>query len=378
MVLALGLTQGTYKPSPDIGGSLAARDVRQPSLEPSTRNINFSGAKFRPPNSDSHVQKLKARDDRCDVEPYNPPPVDMQEFPPFDQRKATVFRYRQQQSVNLGSWCAEIHPSLYIYLIESSVPRFVHEQWMTPSIFACAGGGQISERDIPDGWGNPRSAQAVLERHWDTFINETDFQYLSSIGINTVRLPIGYWNLGPDFVQGTPYADVGQVYVNSWPRVIRAVNMAGRYGIGVLVDLHGAVGSQNGQQHSGISDGTARLFDNPDYIEKTLNVLTFLTKQFAMVSNVVGIQILNEPNNVDSLADFCKSYLIDRSTYSVSWFRYEGHFHYASCRPWRTKFATLLARRLRPRALQPIRGQPYRLRCPGPPFLLRLHTLRPI
>ena len=183
--------------------------------------------------------------------------------------------------------------------------RFVHEQWMTPSVFKCADGGQISEVDIAHGWGSTESARSVLERHWDTFINETDFQYLSNIGINTVRLPIGYWNLGPDFVQGTPYEDVGDVYQYSWPRIVRTINMADRYGIGVLVDLHGAVGSQNGQQHSGISDGTARLFDDPENIQKTMNVLTFLIQSLVNVSNVVGIQILNEPNNVDSLPDFC-------------------------------------------------------------------------
>ena len=178
---------------------------------------------------------------------------------------------------------------------------------MTPSVFACAAGGHISEVDIAHGWGGTDGARSVLERHWDTFINESDFQYLSSIGINTVRLPIGYWNLGPDFVSGTPYSDVGEVYQNSWPRIVRAINMANKYGIGVLVDLHGAVGSQNGQQHSGVSDGTARLFNNPDNIKKTMNVLIFLTVQLVNVPNVVGIQILNEPNNVDSLPDFCES-----------------------------------------------------------------------
>lgn len=40
----------------------------------------------------------------CTVEPYDPPPILNQEFPPYDQTSSNVFRYRQQQSVNLGSW----------------------------------------------------------------------------------------------------------------------------------------------------------------------------------------------------------------------------------------------------------------------------------
>jgi glucan 1,3-beta-glucosidase len=183
--------------------------------------------------------------------------------------------------------------------------RFVHEAWMTPSLFSCAAGDQISEIDIASGWGSLTGARAVLERHWDTFINETDFQYLANVGINTVRLPIGYWNLGPSFVQDTPYAEMADVYQNSWARIVRTINLAGSVGIGVLVDLHGAPGSQNGQQHSGVSDGATGLFDSPKYINQTIAVLTYLMQQLAYVTNVVGIQLLNEPQNVDSLPDLC-------------------------------------------------------------------------
>lgn len=178
---------------------------------------------------------------------------------------------------------------------------------MTPSLFTCASEKKFSEIDIAYGWGSTTAARAVLERHWDTFITEQDFQYLASIGINTVRIPIGYWNLGPDFCVGTPYEGAADVYQNSWPRIVRAINMASSAGIGILVDLHGAPGSQNGQHHSGVSDGATNLFTNPYWNNQTMTVLTYLMHELAYVTNVVGIQILNEPQNVPSLEDFCTS-----------------------------------------------------------------------
>jgi glucan 1,3-beta-glucosidase len=184
--------------------------------------------------------------------------------------------------------------------------RFVHESWMTPSTFTCASGTKSSELDIASGWGSVEGARAVLERHWDTWINKSDFDYLASVGINTVRLPIGYWTLGPSFCQGTAFDQVADVYKNSWSRVVRAINMAGNVGIGVLIDLHGAVGSQNGQGHSGISDGATNLFYNQDNMDKTIDVLTFLMQQLGTVTNVVGIQMLNEPLDVPELAPFCE------------------------------------------------------------------------
>ncbi|KAF8575791.1 glycoside hydrolase family 5 protein [Ramaria rubella] len=233
----------------------------------------------------SNTLLIKAQDASCFVEPYDPPPIPTPAFPPFNEAKASIFRYRQQQGVNLGSW-------------------FVHEQWMTPSLFTCASGKKLSELDIASGWVSTTSARNLLERHWDTFITAEDFEYLASIGINTVRLPIGYWNLGPLYCQNTPFEPVADVYQNSWARIVRTINMAASVSIGVLIDLHGAVGSQNGQPHSGISDGQTNLFTNSAYQTQTIAVLTFLTQQLALVNNVVGIQLLNEPLNVPQLTDF--------------------------------------------------------------------------
>jgi aryl-phospho-beta-D-glucosidase BglC (GH1 family) len=183
---------------------------------------------------------------------------------------------------------------------------------MVPSLFTCASGHQISELDVASGWGSTAAARTVLERHWDSFINQSDFQYLASIGINTVRLPIGYWSLGPSFCQNTPFAAVSDVYQNSWPRIVRAINMAAISGISVLIDLHGAVGSQNGQPHSGISDGATNLFSSPANVQQTIHVLSFLMQHLSNVTNVVGIQILNEPQNVPGLVDFCMHTTLSR------------------------------------------------------------------
>lgn len=118
---------------------------------------------------------------------------------------------------------------------------------MVPSVFTCAAGNQDSELDLASGWEGVDNAKKVLEKHWDTFITEDDFKYLAKIGINTVRLPLGFWSLGTNFTKGSVFEKYGSAYENSWPRVLRAIGWAGQNGIGVLADLHGAYGSQNGK-----------------------------------------------------------------------------------------------------------------------------------
>lgn len=106
---------------------------------------------------------------------------------------------------------------------------------------------------------------------------------------------------------------------------MRTINLAAKHGLGILVDLHGdappppftpckltrpgAPGSQNGQAHSGISDGQVNLFNDPTNIQLTLNALTFLTNQLVNVNNVVGIELLNEPSNDATLPDVYNDFL---------------------------------------------------------------------
>jgi hypothetical protein len=183
-------------------------------------------SQFESPLSESNLvdTAFSSTSSTCNVEPYQPEAVTAT-LPTPNVTLSNIYRYRRQQSVNLGS-------------------LFVLESWMVPSLFACAAQPAVSELDVANGWGG--SARALLERHWDTWITEKDFQWMASIGVNTIRLPLGYWHLPTGHTSGTAYESVSHIYEGAWPRVIRTVSMAADHGIGVLIDLHGAPGSQNG------------------------------------------------------------------------------------------------------------------------------------
>ena len=123
LLTALGLTQSIFKPIPDLVGSLTApldgvisgvdgliQSLGLPKLE----DLPLLGSILEVENPAKITNLYKSlsivnsqvldTSDPCHVEPYDPPPVLSQTLPPFDQAKANIFRYRQQQSVNLGSW----------------------------------------------------------------------------------------------------------------------------------------------------------------------------------------------------------------------------------------------------------------------------------
>lgn len=119
---ALGLTQSLFKPLPGLIGDLTAPldgvvsavdgivgGLGLPTLTSLPIIGSLLDAKDTEAVNDVYSSLALTSDqisasDSCDVAPYDPAPVLSQTFPPFDRSKANIFRYRKQQSVNLGSW----------------------------------------------------------------------------------------------------------------------------------------------------------------------------------------------------------------------------------------------------------------------------------
>ena len=52
--------------------------------------------------------------------------------------------------------------------------------------------------------GKTSQLRSAIKTHRDTWVNETDFAFMASIGVNCVRLPVGYWVLAQTQVNPDP------------------------------------------------------------------------------------------------------------------------------------------------------------------------------
>ena len=162
------------------------------------------------------------------------------------------------KGVNLGGW-------------------LVLERWMTPSLFA--GTEAVDEY----GFMQTAGAREKLRDHQKNFIREADFKWLRDNGVQAVRIPVGYWVLDGD----APFvASIGRL---DWAFV-----MAEKYGIEVLVCLHGAPGSQNGRDHSG-RQGKAMWYKNSSYRQQTIDILEKIALRYRDHPKFWGLELLNEP-----------------------------------------------------------------------------------
>ncbi|KAF2323016.1 hypothetical protein GH714_032772 [Hevea brasiliensis] len=141
------------------------------------------------------------------------------------------------------------------------------------------------EYQITNGYG-PDKAPKVLQDHWNTYIKSEDFNFLSSNNISAVRIPVGWW-IAHDPTPPKPF--VG----GSLKALDNAFTWAEKYGIKVIVDLHAAQGSQNGNEHSAARDGFQEWGDS--YIQDTVAVIDFLAARYANRPSLAAIALMNEP-----------------------------------------------------------------------------------
>jgi len=210
--------------------------------------------------------------------------------------------------------------------------RFIPEDWMNPE--KGKGSGGIFE-DVPTGrdlGGNGeehRSSLAHLSesqfrtryiKHLEGTIQEKDFVDMKNAGVNAIRVPTGFWN----WVQKNPS---GHFYNNGRKNILtslppstytkyfdRIFQYANQNDIKVLLVLHGAPGSQNGEVHSGQNcrngNKCSPEFDTPWNMDIALNAIEEMSKYGKSKKNLYGIQVLNEPNQYpnDSIHGWLMNY----------------------------------------------------------------------
>ncbi|XP_039158266.1 probable glucan 1,3-beta-glucosidase A [Eucalyptus grandis] len=155
-----------------------------------------------------------------------------------------------------------------------------------PSVFEMnIVGGLQGEYQITNGYG-PSAASKLLQDHWNSYITQQDFEFMATNGLTAVRIPVGWWT-AYDPVPPMPF--VG----GSLNALDNAFTWAAKHGLKVIVNLHAAPGSQNGESHSASRDGYLEWGDS--YIEDTVKVIDFLAARYGNHPALVAIELMNEP-----------------------------------------------------------------------------------
>jgi aryl-phospho-beta-D-glucosidase BglC (GH1 family) len=133
--------------------------------------------------------------------------------------------------------------------------------------------------------------QELYKIYWNSWLTPQDFKNLAAEKLNCIRLPVYHL----DFMdtlgnwRKTPAGDTDFTMLDSF--VVRAREQ----GMYTIVDLHGAPGSQNGQDHSG-RVGSALLYSDPKYLVQLRSLWRGIAGHCKNIAAVAGYDLLNEPS----------------------------------------------------------------------------------
>lgn len=181
----------------------------------------------------------------------------------------------------------------------------VQESWLVPTDIGKTYGQIDMMLELANRFGED-GMYRLLDVYEDNWVTELDFERIKDLGLNCVRIPFTYLNLTNPIkkvgnaYERTPYAELS-VDESKFARLDRAIEMCKKYSLYAILDMHGAVGSQSGNDHTGdiaYPDG-GRLWGEDEIGEicraKTKEIWVAIANRYKNEPTVAVYDLMNEP-----------------------------------------------------------------------------------
>jgi aryl-phospho-beta-D-glucosidase BglC (GH1 family) len=176
------------------------------------------------------------------------------------------------------------------------------ERWMVPDAWTSVGCKPYqSEFECVSKIGQS-AANTNFANHWGSFITQNDINQMADYGLNTIRIPVGYW-IFSDIKYSSEHFPEGQL-----PYLANICGWAADKGFYIIIDLHGAPFAQKtndsftGQTIGQISDSNPAFYQESQY-ERAYDFLDQMTRYIhnnggpnGKMRNVGMLEVLNEPD----------------------------------------------------------------------------------
>jgi hypothetical protein len=132
------------------------------------------------------------------------------------------------------------------------------------------------------------TAEAFFDSFLANFLTEEDFVYLSSLGINTLRLPVNYHHFIDD--------QHPETFLEKGFQVLDPVlRLCERYKIYAILELHAVPGGQNPDWHSDNNTGISHFWHYRCFRDQIVRLWGHIARHYAKNPWVGAYDLLNEP-----------------------------------------------------------------------------------
>ena len=177
-----------------------------------------------------------------------------------------------------------------VYLRGTNIGNlFVQESWMSSTD---SRDQKTINENLENRFGRDKK-NALIEQYESSYFTSEDILKLKELGMSVIRVPFTYMNFYEKNDQGQ-----WKLKPNAFTRLDWIIEQCSEQGIYTILDLHGAFGSQNGQDHSGevidkVEDVT--FYKDPNLKYLTLELWKEVAIRYRKNPAVAGYDILNEP-----------------------------------------------------------------------------------
>lgn len=179
------------------------------------------------------------------------------------------------RGVNLGGW-------------------LLQESWMCPVSGEDRKWANLDTLDALEARFSSEEVQELSDTYQDNWITEWDIKNIAEKGMNVVRVPFWYRNFMLD-AEGT-WLTEDMDKNPGFKRLDWVIETAGRYGMYVILDMHGCPGGQS-MDHCCGTLGKNELYTNETYQETMETLWKVIADRYKDNPIVAAYDIMNEPQN---------------------------------------------------------------------------------
>lgn len=143
-----------------------------------------------------------------------------------------------------------------------------------------------------DRFGEEKTAELV-KTYEDNFITEEDIAQVEKLGFNCVRIPFWYRNF---MTEDLEWLAENHNDNSGFKKLDWLISQCEKYGIYVILDMHGAPGGQS-KNHCTGKAGRNELYENEEMMKATVELWSTIAERYKNNKTVGAYDLLNEPQN---------------------------------------------------------------------------------
>lgn len=133
----------------------------------------------------------------------------------------------------------------------------------------------------------------IIKTFEDNFITEKDIVQIEKLGFNCVRVPFWYRNF---MTEDLEWLAENHNDNRGFQKLDWLISTCEKYGIYVILDLHGAPGGQS-KNHCTGKAGRNELYENEEMMNATVELWCAIAERYKNNKTVAAYDLLNEPQN---------------------------------------------------------------------------------